>query len=102
MEQPRNIVGGEIRRTRDVQGMSQQKLAAQVAVLGYDLTRGTLAKIEAGIRGISDVELFLISRVLKVEVQALYPKNALQLAKLGQLQPFHKRKAQRKKQTPKR
>jgi len=97
MEQPRNIVGAEVRRLRDAKGLSQQAVASRVAVLGYDLTRGTLAKIEAGIRAVSDVELFLLARALNVEVTALYPKNTIQLMKRGQLQPFHTRSKKQRK-----
>lgn len=76
--------------------MSQQALASRVAVLGYDLTRGTLAKIEAGIRAVSDVELFLLAHALGADVAAFVPKNFLRLIGDGQLRPFHVRKSKAK------
>ena len=76
MEQPRrNAVGGEIRRLRDSKGWTQEILAARCAVAGYEISRGTLAKVEAQIRGISDIELFVIAKVLGVEISDLFPRE---------------------------
>ena len=76
MEQRRkNAVGGEIRKLRDSKGWTQEVLAARCAVGGCDLSRGTLAKIEAQIRGISDVELFVIAKALAVTIPDLFPKD---------------------------
>jgi len=70
MEQrPHNFVGATIRRLRNARNWTQDVLAARCGVAGCDITRGTLAKIEAGIRGISDVELFVIAQVLSVEIE---------------------------------
>ena len=77
--------------------MTQQALASRVAVLGYDLTRGTLAKIEAGIRAVSDVEFFLIAHALSVEISDFTPPNLLQHIKAGSMRPFHVRKNKRRK-----
>ncbi len=76
MEQRRkNAVGGEIRKLRDSKGWTQEVLAARCAVAGYDISRGTLAKIEAQIRGISDVEMFVIAKTLGVTIPELFPKD---------------------------
>lgn len=75
MEQRKNAVGAEIRRLRDAKGWTQEVLAARCAVAGYDLSRGTLAKIEAQIRGISDVEMFVVAKVLAVTIADLFPKD---------------------------
>ena len=97
MEQPkRNVVGREIRRARVAKAISQQRLAAQCAVLGYDLTRATLAKIEAGVRGISEVELFVIAHALRLPIPDLYPRQFLGTIRAGEVAPFHVRKKLRK------
>ena len=97
MEQPkRNVVGRIIRRVRDDKVMSQQSLASRIAVLGYDMTRATLAKIEAEIRAVSDVELFVIAHALRVPVAELYPKGLLERIRDGKIAPFHVRKKVRK------
>lgn len=97
MEQTtRNAVGRNIRRVRDAKAMTQQSLASRVALLGYNMPRATLAKIEAEIRGVSDVELFVIAHALRVPVAELYPKGLLEKIRDGKIAPFHSRKNSRK------
>lgn len=97
MEQPtRNAVGRNIRRVRDAKALTQQNLASRVALLGYNMTRATLAKIEAEIRGVSDVELFIIAHALHVPVPDLYPPALLATIREGKVTPFHVRKKARK------
>ena len=84
MEQAsRNVVGATIRRLRNAQNLTQEMLAARCGVAGYEITRGTLAKIEAGIRGIADVELFVIARVLNTKIEELFPSRFATLLKEG-------------------
>ena len=68
-----NVVGSTIRKLRNAQGLTQEVLSARCGVAGYDVPRGTLAKIEAEIRGISDIELYVVARVLGVKIEDLYP-----------------------------
>ena len=42
---------------------------------GCEISRGTLAKIEAQIRTATDIETFVLALVLKVGIDALYPKG---------------------------
>ncbi len=51
--------------------MTQEQLAAQLQVCGCDISRGTLAKIEAGIRHISVKELNAVKAVLQVKYEEL-------------------------------
>ena len=44
--------------------MSQNELAAACQLAGWDISRGTLAKIEAGLRCVSDVEVVLLAKVI--------------------------------------
>ena len=85
MEQARhNIVGATIRRLRDAQKLTQETLSARCEVAGLHLPRGTLAKIEAGIRGIADIELFVIARVLGVKMEELFPARTGARLKSGE------------------
>ena len=59
-----STIGNNIRRFRNEAGLTQDQLAAQMQTLGCDITRGTLAKIESGIRHISVLELKAIREVL--------------------------------------
>jgi len=50
-------------------------LAARCGVFGWDVSRGTLAKIEAGIRCVSDSETANFALVLKTPIEELYPSG---------------------------
>jgi DNA-binding XRE family transcriptional regulator len=64
---------GTIRKLRNAQNLTQEMVSARCGVAGYEITRGTLAKIEAQIRGASDIEVFVIARALRVSVETLFP-----------------------------
>ena len=73
MTNSQNIVGPQIRRLRNVKGWSQEVFAARLGVAGLDMSRGTLAKIEAQVRCVSDAELALLAKALGVKVDDLFP-----------------------------
>lgn len=73
MTKPQNIVGPQIRKLRYQQGMTQEMFAARCSILGWDLSRATLSKIEAQLRCVTDAELVILAKVLKVDVGALLP-----------------------------
>ncbi len=68
-----NIVGPTIRKLRSQQNLTQEMFAARCGVLGWDLSRATLSKIEARLRCVTDSELQILSEALKVKVEALFP-----------------------------
>jgi len=70
-----NIVGPVIRELRDKKGMSQAQLVAKLNLLGWDLSRGTLAKIEAQIRCVADYEIPALAASIGIE-----PSELLRLA----------------------
>jgi transcriptional regulator with XRE-family HTH domain len=78
-----NIVGPQIRRFRNEQDLTQEDFVARCGVLGWRLSRGTLAKIEAQVRCVSDAEVFILARALKKDLEVLYPSN--RSAIVGQL-----------------
>lgn len=70
-----NVVGPQVQRLRMQAGLSQDELAARCGVAGWDISRGTLAKIEARVRCVSDVELWALAQVLKVDPSVLFPRD---------------------------
>ena len=70
-----NIIGPQIRRLRELNNMTQEELAAQCNLLGWNLSRSTLAKIESQVRRVTDSEVALIARVLNVEISELYEES---------------------------
>jgi DNA-binding XRE family transcriptional regulator len=68
-----NIVGRQIGRIRSNRSLTQAMLAARCGVAGWDISRGTLAKIEAGVRCVTDFEFAVLAIALKVPLHELYP-----------------------------
>jgi len=54
---PRNLVGPLVRELREKEGLTQAELVVKLNLLGWDLSRDTLAKIEAQIRWVADFEM---------------------------------------------
>ena len=73
MKKPRNIVGPIVRKLREKQRLSQPQLAARLNVLGWDISRETLAKIESQIRWVADFELVKLAEGLEVTPTTLLP-----------------------------
>ncbi|MUK60697.1 helix-turn-helix domain-containing protein [Aliivibrio fischeri] len=67
-----NIVGAQIRAIRKEKKLTQEQLTARCNLEGFDISRGTLAKIEAGIRQVIDIEVVLISKALNINIDKLF------------------------------
>ena len=68
-----NVVGPQVRKLRNDQVLTQESLAARCGVLGWDLSRATLSKIEARLRCVTDAELRVLADALKVGLNDLFP-----------------------------
>ncbi len=79
----KNLIGPQIARIRVAWGMSQEQFAAHCQRHGWDISRETLAKIESGIRCVTDCELVRIAKTLKVSVPELFPVNKRYLFKVA-------------------
>lgn len=73
MRKPRNIVGPQVRRERERQSLTQPMLVAKLNLLGWDISRETLAKIECQIRWVADFEFVSLAKALEVSLQHLLP-----------------------------
>lgn len=71
-----NVVGDQVRRLRSAKGWSQEELAAACQRKGWDISRGTFSKIEADLRRVTDAEVFVLSKVLEVQLIDLYPAES--------------------------
>lgn len=65
-------IGENIRKYRNAKGLTQEQLSAQLQVCGCDISRGTVAKIEAGIRHISVEELNAVKAVLEISYEDFF------------------------------
>ncbi|EKL9959133.1 helix-turn-helix domain-containing protein [Vibrio parahaemolyticus] len=71
-----NVVGAQVRKLRKEQKLTQEQLSARCNVIGLDISRGTLAKIEAGVRQVIDTEIVQLATALKVDESALFPPRS--------------------------
>ena len=66
----RNIVGPKVRLARKLSQppLTQGELAARLQVLGLGIEQSGVSKIEQGLRPVSDIEVMVLSKALKVTV----------------------------------
>ena len=62
----KNLAGPRLRALRKKAGLSQEQLAAQLQLLGMDVERGVIKRMELGKRAISDIELHLLAQYFQV------------------------------------
>ena len=70
-----NIIGPAVRRLRVEQGLTQDAFATRCQLAGWDLSRETLSKIEAGLRRVNDAEVMMLAKVLGCVIQDIFPAN---------------------------
>ena len=67
-----NVIGSNIKKIRKKNKISQEALCARLQVLGYDINRSDISKIENGKKFVADFEVFGFSKALKVTLEYLY------------------------------
>lgn len=67
----RNAVGERVRSLRKQAKLTQEMLAAKCSVLGWPIDRQIIAHVESGAREVSDLELRLFCKALKVSPNEL-------------------------------
>jgi len=71
----KNVVGNHIREIREKSGITQEQLAIQLEMAGWQVDRFLVSKIEWGERQVLDTEVLLIAKALKVPVSSLFGKG---------------------------
>ena len=66
-----NIVGFKIKEYRKKLGFSQSELSAKQQLVGIDIPKNSLQRLESGKRIIKDYELAALSKILKVSIDSL-------------------------------
>jgi len=62
---------------REKRGWTQDDLAQKAQLIGWDISRATISKIEAGVRRVYDSEVWHLAKLLECEIAALYPPPML-------------------------
>ena len=69
----KNVVGPQVRKRRRSLGLEQVDLAARLQILGLEIDRAGVSKIESQFIWVSDFEMLYLSEALKIEVTQLLP-----------------------------
>lgn len=67
-----NVIGPQIKRLREQNNMTQVDLTVRCNIIGWSISRSTLAKIESQVRRVTDSEVELMAKALKVDISKLY------------------------------
>jgi transcriptional regulator with XRE-family HTH domain len=67
-----NIIGVNVRTAREKNGWTQEQLAAKCNLLEWNISRGTLAKIESNVRRVTDIEVKVLALALNTDVEILF------------------------------
>ncbi len=65
-------IGDNIRKLREREKMTQDRLAALLQLKGCDVTRSAVAKIEVGQRHLYPDEILLIKEILKADYEDIF------------------------------
>lgn len=74
-----SLLASNIRYLRLSSGMTQEQTIAKLQLLGCSLTRGSYAKIEAGIQNISVRELMAMKDVFQTSLDAFFTERSEEL-----------------------
>jgi transcriptional regulator with XRE-family HTH domain len=71
-----NIIGKNVRVIRELKGLTQEQFAAKCNLINWEISRGTVAKIESNVRRITDIEVQNLALALDVEVSELFLEHS--------------------------
>ena len=75
----RNIIGSNLRYLRKKHGFSQEQFVARLHIIGLNIDRTSLSRIENYTRVVYDYELVFFSEALDVSILELYNPNIYNL-----------------------
>ncbi len=67
-----NIVGKNIERLRKERGIKQKDFVAKMQLLGCDINPTSFSKLEGQIRSATDVEIYVVAKILGVKMEELF------------------------------
>lgn len=70
-----NICGRNVSRFRTEMGISQRELADRMQLVGLDMDKNAIQRIEVGKRFVTDIEIIGLSKVLNKSIQELLLGN---------------------------
>ena len=74
-EQPAmNVSGSRIRAARKKAKLTQEQLSIKLETMAIYVCRGSISRIENGVRLVADYELQAIAKILRVPIESLFPE----------------------------
>ena len=70
-----NIIGDNVKKIRRHRGWTQDQLTAKCNLVGFNISRGTLAKIESKVRRVIDSEVQLLAMALRITIDELFSND---------------------------
>ena len=70
----KNLVGKNIEQLRKERGLKQKDFIAQIQIMGCDMNPTSYSKLEGQIRSATDKEIFVIAKILNVDIEELFNK----------------------------
>lgn len=65
-------IGNNIRTLREKEKITQEQLSAKLQLMGCDITRSAVAKIEVGQRHLYPDEIILLKKILNVSYDEIF------------------------------
>ncbi len=72
-----NMIGDNVKKYRKKRKMSQQMLSNKLELLSVYICRGSISRVEDRTRTVTDIELYALSKVLDVSIEALFEGSKL-------------------------
>ena len=66
-----NVCGKRIAELRKAMGISQRELADRLQLLGLDIDKNAIQRIEAGLRFVTDIELIAVKSFFDISYENL-------------------------------
>ena len=70
-----NVWGDNVAVMRKKLNISQRELAERMQLMGYDLDKNAIQRIESGQRFVTDIEVQALAKVFDVELPTLFDEN---------------------------
>ena len=70
-----NVCGKNVAVMRKKLNISQRELAERMQLMGYDLDKNAIQRIESGQRFVTDIEVQVLAKVFDVELPTLFDEN---------------------------
>ncbi len=70
-----NLIGKNVEKMRKEKGIKQKDFIARLQVEGLDINPTSYSKLEGQVRFATDKEVYIIARVLQVEIEKLFTEG---------------------------